>query len=329
MSGSKKSIKKLVKHNELPDNPDQITCLQVLRDSVDFMKSYENSQWRVTLPSANLARLIVGRQGPSNGHIVCSVELNKKKSPDKSEIVNRVWLALCTISLRQNPELMEQLENSVQWEWGGPEKYKRYDGPSSRNGYFYIRSHVESIEFFYTVVRPLHHAYLDKSRRHRLERNESTENPQLLKYLEHHIKPLTHVQIAGSSGTEFETPLAGDIEKPSGPDRVETTTYRILRDTKLATDIKKLHNYKCQLCGVTIALPNNNKYAEAHHIQPLGSPHDGPDVEENIICVCPNHHAVLDYFAIKLERSQITAHENIGDKYINYHNQEYARQFHP
>jgi hypothetical protein len=40
--------------------------------------------------------------------------------------------------------------------------------------------------------------------------------------------------------------------------------------------------------------------ALAHHIQPLGRPHCGPDCIENLIVVCPNHHAMCDYGAIKL-----------------------------
>jgi len=28
--------------------------------------------------------------------------------------------------------------------------------------------------------------------------------------------------------------------------------------------------------------------------QPLGRPHDGPDVAENILCLCPNHHVLFD-----------------------------------
>jgi putative restriction endonuclease len=37
------------------------------------------------------------------------------------------------------------------------------------------------------------------------------------------------------------------------------------------------------------------------HIRPLGAPHNGPDVKENIIiCLCPNHHVLFDSGAITL-----------------------------
>lgn len=113
-----------------------------------------------------------------------------------------------------------------------------------------------------------------------------------------------------------------DLGEPE-PSRIKTTTYRILRDTLLAQKIKALHDYECQICGLTVELRNGQRYIEAHHIKPLGSPHNGPDIAENIICVCPNHHAQLDYAAIKLNLSalRILNEHPIGEEFINYHNE--------
>ena len=33
---------------------------------------------------------------------------------------------------------------------------------------------------------------------------------------------------------------------------------------------------------------------------PLGKPHQGPDVEENCLCLCPNHHVQFDSGAISI-----------------------------
>jgi predicted restriction endonuclease len=63
-----------------------------------------------------------------------------------------------------------------------------------------------------------------------------------------------------------------------------------------------LHEYRCQICGKRIALPDGGFYAEAHHIRPLGSPHNGPDHVGNILCVCPNHHVALDYLCLRLDK---------------------------
>lgn len=117
-----------------------------------------------------------------------------------------------------------------------------------------------------------------------------------------------------------ETPKAVDIEAPA--DRVESTVFRVIRDTVLSRRIKALHNFECQICGTTMKLPNGGRYAEAHHIKPLGTPHNGPDVAENIICLCPNHHAELDYGVRRLDRASIKLNSNhqISDIYILYHN---------
>jgi hypothetical protein len=113
----------------------------------------------------------------------------------------------------------------------------------------------------------------------------------------------------------------------ASPERQETTVYRILRDTLLARQIKQLHNFECQICGHTILLPGGDRYAEAHHIQPLGEPHNGPDHEGNIVCVCPNHHAELDYGARSLNITTLrraTGH-TVDSRYVDYHNEKVRR----
>jgi hypothetical protein len=103
------------------------------------------------------------------------------------------------------------------------------------------------------------------------------------------------------------TPQAFDVDD-SGTQRVAFTTYRILRDTFLARVIKALHQHRCQVCGETIELPGGLRYSEAHHIRPLGRPHDGPDVAGNILVLCPKHHVMLDYRCIPLDVRNLRLH---------------------
>lgn len=122
------------------------------------------------------------------------------------------------------------------------------------------------------------------------------------------------------------SPVAVDVVVP--PDRVEITTHRIIRDTLLARRVKQLHNFECQLCGHTVVLADGSRYAEAHHVQPLGQPHNGPDVLENIVCLCPNHHVELDYGARPLalaELRSVSGH-TLAEAYIQYHNNSVLRQ---
>lgn len=118
------------------------------------------------------------------------------------------------------------------------------------------------------------------------------------------------------------TPKAVDFNELNEVNRTLTNTYRILRDTEIARKVKILHQFRCQICGEVIYLKNGQPYAEAHHIKPLGTPHNGPDISENILCVCPNHHVQLDYGAIKIERSilrTVTGH-TVGNEFVEYHN---------
>lgn len=121
------------------------------------------------------------------------------------------------------------------------------------------------------------------------------------------------------------TPPASDLDISSGnqtPVWSAVMTYRIIRDTALAVQVKALHRGVCQLCGDHIDLPNGRRYSEAHHIRPLGQKHCGPDVPENLIVLCPNHHVLLDYGVIPRERAAINSSpkHTIADEFIDYHN---------
>jgi hypothetical protein len=116
------------------------------------------------------------------------------------------------------------------------------------------------------------------------------------------------------------TPTGCDNEEP--PERFAATVTRILRDTELARRVKGVHEYLCQICGETIKLPDGTRYAEAHHIQPLGASHGGLDVIANILCLCPNHHAMLDLGAMPLDLSKLRKHPHhtVEQRFIEYHN---------
>lgn len=115
--------------------------------------------------------------------------------------------------------------------------------------------------------------------------------------------------------------------------RKEGTVIRIIRDTKIAHDIKKLYNCECQVCGITIAT-KSGRYAEGAHIRPLGKPHDGDDNSDNLICLCPNHHVMFDKgtFSI-LDNFNLIGNEtgklNVNAKHkLNKSNIEYHRKSH-
>ncbi|NVN18261.1 hypothetical protein GUA46_07905 [Muricauda sp. HICW] len=100
------------------------------------------------------------------------------------------------------------------------------------------------------------------------------------------------------------------------------TTNLVLRNIGLAQKLKETYNYRCQICGNQIPIGTNNYYAEVHHIKPLGKPHNGPDVLENMICVCPNCHVLLDYNAIFLSQHSILSKHKIKKEFVDYHNSQ-------
>jgi putative restriction endonuclease len=98
-------------------------------------------------------------------------------------------------------------------------------------------------------------------------------------------------------GSLEETPPAA--LPPGPPPRARLTTERVVRTTQVVRNVKQLHDNECQVCGKSIATPGGS-YSEGAHIRPLGRPHDGPDVESNVLCLCPDDHVRFDYGAIVL-----------------------------
>ena len=139
------------------------------------------------------------------------------------------------------------------------------------------------------------------------------------------IPPVRGATIAAERVPE-SPPLAADLDAPPAS-RVQTTVSRVVRDTELTNWVKRQHGYRCQLCDETIRLADGSGYAEGHHLRPLGKPHDGPDVAENIVCLCPNHHATCDLGAIRLKLHLLRPAEGhaVGERFVAYHNEAIFR----
>lgn len=89
-------------------------------------------------------------------------------------------------------------------------------------------------------------------------------------------------------------------EAPEGMDtpvqRLVAARYEVARNQNLARWVKELHDWTCQMCGERVTTPVGG-YAEAAHITPIGSPHNGPDQLSNLLCLCPNCHKRFDGLA--------------------------------
>lgn len=62
-------------------------------------------------------------------------------------------------------------------------------------------------------------------------------------------------------------------------------------DRSIGEDLKKLYEYRCQLCGNNFAKPHDQRIVEVHHIiefvRSMNNDYD------NLMVTCPNHHSVI------------------------------------
>jgi predicted restriction endonuclease len=92
---------------------------------------------------------------------------------------------------------------------------------------------------------------------------------------------------------------APDTKAP--PPETETQVVRRVRDSAKARELKEAHDHRCQVCGGTRRLDDERRYAEVHHLHPLGD--EGPDVTGNMLVLCPDHHVDFDYGVAAVEPS--------------------------
>jgi putative restriction endonuclease len=122
-----------------------------------------------------------------------------------------------------------------------------------------------------------------------------------------------------------------EIEAPTRQ-RQTTITNRIVRDTELPRRIKELYDYRCQICGFAVRTLSG-PYAEAAHIRPLGTPHNGPDSIDNLLCLCPNHHVALDKYGYSIANDgsligiegklSVNPKHTLDFDHIKYHRRQY------
>lgn len=99
-----------------------------------------------------------------------------------------------------------------------------------------------------------------------------------------------------------QVPASVPKQPPQGnpsPQRATVYSTRVIRSSAVGNHVKDIYGYQCQITGVRLDTPSG-PYAEACHIKPVGRPHDGPDVTENVLCLSPNMHVLFDLGAIAL-----------------------------
>jgi putative restriction endonuclease len=92
------------------------------------------------------------------------------------------------------------------------------------------------------------------------------------------------------------------------------TSNQLVRDPKISQKVKSLYGYHCQVCDLVIETPMG-PYSEAAHIKALGSPDNGPDELENVLCLCPNHHKSFDKYGWYID-DDLTIHNTLNRETI-------------
>lgn len=118
-------------------------------------------------------------------------------------------------------------------------------------------------------------------------------------------------QARSQVATDLDQELVDELEsrtvrEPGQPPKQTIVVNRIIRDSALSRFLKSLYRYRCQICKSSFRLPSGSRYAESHHIRPLGKKHGGIDKETNMLVLCPNHHAMMDFGVIGIRPDRLT-----------------------
>ena len=100
------------------------------------------------------------------------------------------------------------------------------------------------------------------------------------------------------------------------PRYAQFESFRFIRDTKMANDLKKQYDHSCQVCNEAIELPNGDNYSEGHHIRSIGQ--GGDDVKSNLLVLCPNHHLEFDKCVMYVDDDCETVQRWNGRSYKKY-----------
>ena len=158
---------------------------------------------------------------------------------------------------------------------------------------------------------------------------EYLNNPGLQRTKDLHVRGGIETLDTYQKFTDYERQLVNGVESVADNNvtdveemvRVRRTINMILRNKALVNEIKTLYDNTCQICGVQVIIGNGRYYSEVHHIIPLGKPHNGPDRKDNMICVCPNHHAQLDFNFELLDSTSFSFNKHtISEVSIKHHN---------
>jgi len=107
--------------------------------------------------------------------------------------------------------------------------------------------------------------------------------------------------------TATKPPVTKEAQPPKERERrLEMRLEAYRRDSKLVRDLKRLYDGRCQICA---ARPFDGQFGaltEGHHIMWLCR--GGADSHNNVILLCPNHHAAMHEMDPKFDPPNLAFH---------------------
>lgn len=189
------------------------------------------------------------------------------------------------------------------------------------------------------TIKPQKSFYNEKGRMQPSQKYLANVSETLAKYLMDYLKFDIDYYLLNRGSINISYPRIDDTESiptvnlgNDKPDRVTTTTERIVRNTTIIRQLKEKYKNRCQICGNQIIRPNGSFYSEGHHLKKLGGSFMGPDIPSNVIILCPNHHTEFDYGSIAIDPYKkliihIDENNEFNNKKLAYRRSDLSKKF--
>jgi hypothetical protein len=116
------------------------------------------------------------------------------------------------------------------------------------------------------------------------------DNVILFECITHDELLATKEAFCGYSEMELESLLNMSDDSAMIVKKIKTTKMRKL-DKTICEGLKRVYEFKCQVCGEYVGAKYNVSVIHSHHIEPFSQTlNNNPD---NIMIICPNHHGVV------------------------------------
>ena len=128
----------------------------------------------------------------------------------------------------------------------------------------------------------------------------------------HTIESYLNIKISNFKNKDITKIIPSSMKRE--PSKIKTTILRRIRDTTKTKKLKKIYNNKCQICSYSFPTYVESGYSEVHHVWPMAD--NGDDDFDNMLVLCPNHHAEFDYRVIQFNSKEPSQIEDLKGSFL-------------